>query len=260
MGKKKEAKENEEVKQKQVEEKKEAKQADEVPAHDDAAEDIALFKKLLKDYGVIDSEEPTEGEVEMAKEAHGHAKAMGLQGEEAEKCAGYALKMAKHVAKSKQNEESEAEVKKENDECKENEEKKETKADMKKECKEADEVEESEKDKKDEDEAKHKESAISLLAENAKLKESLAKYQLNEKIETLLKESKVPMKHTKVLKDKFLKECKSIDEAKKVIGVYMEAFKNTGGEAGEFGMNIVINPEKSNHVSAKSLSFSDCLK
>jgi hypothetical protein len=73
--------------------------------HADEDQDVELIKSLLKQY--VGSEDPSDEECQAMKQALGNAKEMGMEGEEAEKAAGYAMKMAKHVA-AKQAEAAEA--------------------------------------------------------------------------------------------------------------------------------------------------------
>jgi|SRR5882672_5238499 len=76
---------------------------DTVGNHDDADQDVALIKKMLKDYlgdehdGMDESGKETMGK--LAKEAYESHKEMGKKEDEAYKCAGEAVKLAHHMAK-----------------------------------------------------------------------------------------------------------------------------------------------------------------
>jgi len=96
------------VKENESKEKKEGAppappKADAAPdAADDADQDKELISQMLKKY--VGGEEHSESEHSAMKEAHEAAKSMGMEGEEAEKCAGYSMKMAKHAAEKKEKE------------------------------------------------------------------------------------------------------------------------------------------------------------
>jgi len=223
---KKDGEENPAVDVEKKPEDKEEKDApgEPAPKHDDEDQDIALIKKLLSDYVGGDGE-PSEEETSMAKEAYASAKEMGMEGEEALKCAGYSMKMAKHMA-SKQ-------IAKESEETKESEEKKEV-------------------DKKE------SASFLKLQGENAKLKENLFKLEKEKEIEKLLQESGLPRAATKVIRAK-LEESKTIAEVKTKLELFKEGYNATSGEAKGIG-TLFIQPEKqTTSKSSKGLNLSDCL-
>lgn len=174
----------------------EAKQAD--APHGDEAQDMELIKKMLKDYLGDEDSENAEA-CEAAKKAYEAYKEMGKESEEAMKCAGEAMKLAKHMAAKK-----EAEMPKE-----------EPKQEAKEEAKEA---------------AEPKESAAiaELKGENAKLKESLRKYEIASYLDKKLKESKESRQVTDAFRE-LVKAAKTTGEIDKM----WESFSKGLSAAGE---------------------------
>lgn len=205
--------------------------------HDDKAQDIELIKKLLTDYGVTDADE---GQLKMGQEAMEAAKAMGLEGDEAMKCAGYSLKMAKHMAGKQAEAQKQADT-----------------------PQEAAAVTPQEADKKpvtDDSAKKESNEIIKLTAENAKLKESLLKYELSEHTDAVLRESGFPMRVTKAFKEK-IKESKSKKEIDEKFELFKEAYGVAGGEA-KNALNFFVQPEKSEsqmRESSKKIDLSGCI-
>lgn len=86
------------TKENEMDKSKEA--VDDNSGHADAAQDKELIKSMLKKY--VGGEDHSDEECEAMGKLHAEAKEAGLDGEEAEKAAGYAMKMAKHSAGKKE--------------------------------------------------------------------------------------------------------------------------------------------------------------
>lgn len=239
---------------KEAEEKKEGEEADPAPAddakkdpaHDDEQEDKDLIKKMMDKHLGADSQHD-EADMSAVTEAYKMAKeGMGMEGEEAEKAACYSMKMAKHAQGKKEAEEKkEAEAKEAA--AKEAEEKKEGAA-----AQATTGVPSLPK--------KEAEKVIALTAENAKLRESVKKFEVEKFLDKTLRESGLPMSATKEFR-KLATACKSEKEITEKFQVFNEAYKLGGGEAGGFG--FVITPEKEEtdlSEQVKALTFEDCTK
>ena len=197
--------------------------------HEDEDEDIALIKKMMKDYVGGDAE-PTDEECEMGKEAYGAAKEMGMEGEEALKCAGYSMKMGKHMAAKQAKTESEAA---------------------------AAEAAATESEESKKTERKKESSSITLKGEIAGLKERIFNFEKEKEIDKLLQETKIKREYTKEIRKELL-ESKSIGEVKNKLGMWMKGFKSKGGET-ELTESLFIQPEKQTQTTKGSASLSDCL-
>lgn len=243
MGKKIKLHEAEEVPEKKPVEKKEgeealppAKDGEPEAPHADEQQDLELIKKLLADYGITDAEE---SEIGMAKEAMEAAKAMGLEGPEALKCAGYSLKMAKHMA-SKQAAKQPTEAPAAPVEA-------------------APVVTEAMPPEKECGDKKESSEIIKLTAEISKLKESLLKFEIKEHTDIVLRESGLPMRVTKAFRDR-VKESKSKKEIDEKFELFKEAYGVAGGEA-KNELNFFVQPEKTEvRESSRRINLSDCLK
>jgi len=211
---------------------------DESEDHPDEEKDIELIKKMIAKY-LGDEDIDSEEVMKLAKEAFGHAKEMGLEGEEAEKCAGYAVKMAKHVAKK--------EEAKETEEVKEEPKKEEPKEEAKEECKE-----------ECDDEKKESEKVLELTGQVAKLTESLKKFEIKEYLDKALRESKLPMSATKKFREA-LGEPKNNQEIDAALKVFKAGWQTVGGEANMFE-SLVLATEKAPMKTGGEISFADCLK
>lgn len=223
--------------------------------HDDADQDVALIKQMIKKYmgdgkddGKEDEEEseahhesedeamgPTKEEVGVVKEAYEAHKEMGYGEEEAAEKAVHQLKFAKHMASKKEahkqtecEDESEAHHESEN---------------------------ESEAHKQNE---KHKESMIRLKAENAKLKESLKKIEVNNHVDSLCKKSKLPSHITKSFKEA-IGTPKTVEEVNKSWKLFEAGLKKADEELGGFA-GLVISPEKETRAAGKSSLFDGVMK
>jgi hypothetical protein len=178
-------------------EKEEVKQAD--APHGDEAQDIELIKKMLKDY-LGDEEAESVEACEAGKQAYEAYKEMGKESEEALKCAGEAMKLAKHMAaKTKEaapKEEPKDEEKKDEEKC------------------EAD--------------AKESSAIAQLKGENAKLKESLKKFEIATYLDKKLKESKESRQVTDAFRE-LVKTAKTTGEIDKL----WESFNKGLAAAGE---------------------------
>lgn len=262
----KEAAEKKEAEEKAAKEKadlekaaKEAKDQETAPAptdgggddagDDDADQDRELLKSFLQKYLGDGHDEET---YEMAKEAIQAGKEMGMDEDEAMKCAGYSMKMAKHMAGKKPGDApapggaqpapapkdgaapvpAPAEAAGGGDPSK-----------LAPEAKK-----ESEK------------RVLELTAEVAKLKETIKGFELNGcegALDKLLRESKLPMAATK----KF-RECLGTAKSEQEIQDKLKIFKEAYGVSGEADpMSGFVCPEKTNLREASGgLDLSDCVK
>lgn len=182
-----------------------AKDAADDEGEDDEAKDTALIQDQLKKHGLVkENEEAEESTMQAAKHYQKAFKAAGHKGEEAASRAVEAMKCA-HAAQESMKKESEEAAKKE-------------------------------ADAKDKDApAQNKESNTELLkikGENAALKEKLAKREIADHLEKVLRESNLPRAVTKKFKES-IKEPKSSKEIDEKFSVFMEGYRATGGDAGE---------------------------
>jgi hypothetical protein len=185
----------------------------------DEQQDVELIKKMIAQY-MGDESDASDEECGVVKEAYEAYKEMGDEEEEAGKKAVGHLKLAKHLAA-----------------------KKETKQ-----------VEES---KKESDE-KHKESMISLKAENSKLREALKKIELNNLVESLCAKSKLPVHITKAFKEA-IGVPKSAEEVGKSWKLFEAGLKKADDEFGMFG-SLIITPEKTTSAVGKKSIFDGVIK
>lgn len=233
---------------KEEQKKEQAAPGAEQPKHDDAAQDMELIKKMLKDYLGDESSENEEC-VKAAKEAYEAHKEMGKGAEEAMKCAGEAMKLAKHMAGKKAKEAGE-------------EKKDEPKADAEK---KDGEQKESEENKKESADAKESgcSHCIQHKGEIARLKEENRKFTLRDYLDKKLKESKKPMKVTEKFREA-LGQPKSEGEIDKAWNLFVTGYE--GREAGEAEVSddIFVMVEKNTKAveeneGGSALDLSDCL-
>lgn len=210
--------------------------------HDDAAQDQQMIAQMLKKYlGHGDDSEPSEEESALMKQAYGESKAMGMDHEEAMKCAGYNLKMAKHL-----------QGKKPADGGMGDEPKQESGAEAP-----GDSGSVPPKDQKTKESNRAPHVDVKLAAEVAALRAKLEKRDLEDFIEASLRESKLPMAATKKLRECF-KGVKNQKEVSEKLSVFKEAYR-LGGEAD--GGGFVLSAERTNNESGESgLSFADCVE
>ncbi len=209
------------------------KEGDEAPTatHDDAAQDKELISSMLKKY--VGDEDHSEEVQEAMKQAYASAKEMGLEGEEAEKAAGYCMKMAKHTA-SKQAAKEADEAKKE--------------ADLAEASKQADEA------KKESDESKKLESdVIKLNATVAGLTKKLKERDVAEFLESTIRKAGFEGNVAKKFKES-IGSVKSEEEITEKFNIFKEAL--TLASSG----HVFLNPEKTSGSDDFSISFADCVK
>lgn len=212
--------------------------------HADAAEDEQLIKKMLDKY--LGKPDHTEDDHQMAKEAMKHAMEMGMEGDEAMKCAGYNMKMAKHM-QSKQTESGDAKD--------QPEQKPKPKAvGDAGHVPSADQHSESEHDEKKEGQ---KESArgntmVKMAAEIARLTQKLNSMELKEHVDLALKESKLPSSATKKFRE-CIKDVKTTKEVDQKLEMFKEAFSLGGRPEDSF----ILGVEKSGSFS-EAAGFADC--
>ncbi len=218
---------------------------DKPAASDDEQQDKDLIQKMMKKHMGDDASQEDEAAVH---EAHKMAHEMGMEGEEAEKAACYTVKMAKHAAAKKEAKEAEEKA------AKEAEEKKEA-ADL------ASHLTPGTKNlSPGKPGAIHAEAeaVTKLTAENARLRESVKKFESANHLDKILRESGLPMSVTKAFR-KLAESCKSEKEITDKFHTFSEAYKLGGGEAGGLdGLVIVQEKQETELDSSKALSFEDC--
>lgn len=211
---------------------------------DDAADkDRELVQKMLSQYlGDGHSEET----IKLAHEAYQSAKDMGMDEAEAMKCAGYSMKLAKHMASKHQQDPA----KNGNGDVAQNPPQPDPKAAPAGPA--ATEAEKIEKEKK-ESEAK----IISLTAENTKLREAQKKADVEKFLDKTLRESGLSMAYTKRFRD-VVKDPKSEKEITEKFTLFKEAL-SVSGEAD--GLGFVLGAEKADAGGGTgSKSFADCVE
>lgn len=243
-----EKKKEDEAKQKmkqaedEAKQKKEDEQEDDLPTkddskgddkgdddgHDDAGKDKELISKMLKKH-LGDTADDAEV-MKHAHEAYEAYKEMGYEDAEAMKCAGHAIKLAKHMASKTVPEEQTP-----------------GKADAMP-GKEAE---------KHEDEKKESASLLKAKGEILRLKESLKKYELTEILDKKLAALKESRKVTDLIRNsiKSLKSEAQIDEA---ISLIMEGYKmRTEDVLQSFGEPMMT--EKNTAIESETVKgFGDC--
>lgn len=217
----------------------------EAAGHDDEAQDVALIKKMIAEYlgeDMMDQEEV----LKMCKEAYEAYMEMGYEADKAMEAAGHSMKLAKHMAAK---------------EKKESEEKPEEKPEEKvEESKDEEKVEESDEEKVEEsktEETKESSQVLKLTAENAALKESLKKIEVEKHLERVLKESGLPRSVTQVFRSN-LGAPKSTGEIDDKFKLFVETYRATRGSETD-GLPFVVTAEKREDGSKGDMSFADCL-
>lgn len=203
------------------------------PEHKDEAQDVELIKQMLDEYlGKGDHAEET---MSQAKEAYEAACGEGMSKEEAMKCAGAGLKMAAIMKKKSEAKAAEAAPEKKDEE----------KAPEK-------------KDEEDKSKEAHQESEIiAVKAENAALKEKLAKIELDKYVDSKLAESKLTRENTK----KFREACGDIKTQKDFDTKFKVWITAKEAAQGELDLSSWTMPEKQVVVErSEALNFSDCVK
>lgn len=209
--------------------------------HDDKDQDADLIKKMLKEYLGDDHAEDPEAQ-KSAKEAYEGFKKLGYKEDEAMKCAGHSMKLAKHL----QAKQAEAEAHEDESES---------------EAKESDES----KDAKDDDSKKESDSAlVKLQGEVTKLREALRKREMKELLDKKLADLKESRRVTDEIR-KLVGEPRSEAHVNGTISTFMAGFKSVR-EASETasgdGIDFAIFTEKNTPVveSKDSVSFDDCVR
>lgn len=210
--------------------------ADPQAGHSDAAQDMELIKKMLAEYlGEGDQSEET---MKAADEAMKCAMEMGMPQQEAYESAGKMMKMAKHMSAKKEA----AKVEPKADEPKAEEEPKE---------------EPKEEAKAEAVEPKESAALITLKGENAALKEKLLGLEILGHLDTVLKESHLPMVTTKAFREALGDKPKSKEEIDTKFKLFREGLKAAG--EGDLFSDFVIQPEKHGEAHAQAMDFSDCI-
>lgn len=242
--------------------------------HADADQDKALIADMLKKY-LGDDDSGDDDAHAMAKQAYEAYKEMGYGEDEALKCSGHAMKLAKHLMKK----EAEAEEKKESSEdgddssdAKDSGDKPDLKKalgakkkggdDKSAPAKDDGDGDSDDSDDKQEDEGEEgkKESSklIKLQGENAKLRETISKREAMDHIDKVLGDSKLSRSVTKKVREAASK-VKTKEEFDRIFKIFMEGYKAQAAGEGGTGA-LVIQPEKSAFDSLPKLSFEDCVK
>lgn len=202
--------------------------------HSDEQQDIELIKKMIKQY-MGEEVEASEEECGVVKEAYEAHKEMGEEEDEAQEKAVGHLKLAKHLA-AKKEKKHESEVEDETE----------------------DEAKKESEKKEDEAEGKHKEAMISLKAENAKLRESLRKIEINNHVDSLCEKSKLPKHITKAFREA-IGTPKSVEEVNKSWKLFEAGLKKADDELGGFA-GLIITPEKTTSAVGKKSLFDGVIK
>jgi hypothetical protein len=202
------------------------KEADDASTHDDAAQDVELMKKVLaQHFGDKEMDEASQG---LMNKAHEAAKGMGMEGEEAMKCAAQYVKM--HQAMNQT----------------------EAAPEEKPEHKEAD-------PKESETVESLKKELAKSRGENASLSEKLKVGSMKEYLEKKLSESKLPRRITDKFRESVgdvtkLRDEKAIDKEFKN---FLEGYNAARGESGtEFEPFVAV---EKGEPAAGGLSLTDCL-
>lgn len=230
--------------------------------HDDAAQDMELFRQMLAKHKADGDEDFTDEECAIAKEAYEAHKEMGLEAEAAESEAVKYLKATKHMASKRDAQEAAAEDTsagsedgaddKEDDKEKPAQEAMTESATGKKKSTASEETELE----------KIRAENIRLTGELAAFKESDKKKSVSSHIEKLCKESKMTQTVTASFK-KLVEKSKSVEEVDKAWGIFQEGFraKKSSSAEGEldFGQ-MLIESEKSDYSTGKkdAIDFGSC--
>jgi hypothetical protein len=229
------------------------KKVKEAAGHADEEQDKKLISDMLKKY-VGGDDEPTDEECQAMHQALSHAKEMGMEGEEAEKCAGYSMKMAKHVASKTEKPEADdaEETEAEETEAEETEAEETEAEETEAEETEAEETEAEEcDDKGDKKPAPFAKKEAAYIAKIEKLEKSLKESGLEKHIEKVIKESGLPAKAV----TKF-RECLGKPENEKEVSDKLKLFKEAFTVS--FDDGLFVNPEKSDVVEG-GFSLADCV-
>lgn len=238
---------------KKMEKKEESKQeegkkhegADGAMEHDDEQQDKELIKSELKKHlGIGDDDKPSEEEEAAMHQAYEESKAMGMDHEEAMKCAGYNLKMAKHLqAKAKESDDG-------------------TKAGADAFGAKPKAVGDAGHAKDQHSEAKKESAAgthrdVKLAAEVAALRAELDSRKLDEHIDKTMRESKLPSAATKKFRE-CIKGVKTVKEVDEKFAVFSEAYRMGG--AADSGLILSVERAGGSDGAEGGLSFADCLE
>jgi hypothetical protein len=276
---KKQMKNKGKAKAKEADEKKPADQKDAKDSKEgaggeqgDANKDAALIKKMLDQY--VGEEDHSEETMALGKEAYEAALEMS-EGDEgkAVEMAGHALKMSKHMASKKAAEAADA-ADKDGDKDGDKDSKGKdadaaTEASTESETAEADATTESEDDKdgktkESEQTIKALEAKVTKLSgENAALKESIKKIEVDKHLDKVLRESGLPMAATKKFRES-LGSAKTEKEIDEKFSIFKEAYGLRGGEAdGAEGFMIQIEKTanlRESDEGGEAFDFSGCVK
>lgn len=231
------------------------------PNHPDAAQDKALFQKLIKDH-LGDSYSDDEEAVGAAKQAYESYKEMGYKEDEAMKCAGHAMKLAAHHAKKQQEAGAGAGAA-------------DGAADKSKtDAPKTDETTPPKKEGEPKETVAPKEAdkdalIMKLTAENAVFKSRDARNQIGTHIESVCRESKLSNSITKKFKESdAVKSAKSTGDIDRLFKIFKEGAEGVLAERAQDHSDLfAISPEKHTFVesdksgeSGKIGGFEDCVQ
>lgn len=202
------------------------------PAHDDAAQDKELIKSMIaKHLG----DGADDGTMETAVAMHQAYSEMGYDKDKACEYAAHSAKMAGHVAKKKQETESESAESEETTESEETKEESLAIADEKKESN------------------KPNEEVTKLLAKNAALTSRIDDLERDRALERSLAESDLPESAQKLFRES-VEKVKSGEEIKKQFKLFSEAFKHAKESKTEITTEkVIVNKDE-------AVSFADCVR
>lgn len=211
--------------------------------HADADQDAELIKSMLDKY--VGQPDHSDDDKQAMKQALKSAQEAGLEGKEAEKAAGYSIKMAKQAAmkQAKQAEESQHEAD----------------AGPGMDAKGPASVGNpgSAKGMQKAKESAKAPDLVRLTAENARLQSELSVLKLEKHMDKALRESKLPMSATKKFRE-CAKGVSSVKEFEEKLAVFKEAYSLRGEAQDEPGFILTAEKQGGSEDGAAGLDFSDC--
>lgn len=211
--------------------------------HADADQDAELIKSMLDKY--VGQPDHSDDDKQAMKQALKSAQEAGLEGKEAEKAAGYSIKMAKQAAmkQAKQAEESQHEAD----------------AGPGMDAKGPASVGNpgSAKGMQKAKESAKAPDLVRLTAENARLQSELSVLKLEKHMDKALRESKLPMSATKKFRE-CAKGVASVKEFEEKLAVFKEAYSLRGEAQDEPGFILTAEKQGGSEDGAAGLDFSDC--
>lgn len=228
--------------------------ADDQGDHPDAAQDQELILSLLQKYlghGFSDDDMSSMGE------AMQNAKEMGLEGKEAEECAGQSMKMSKHM----QSKQAKAQMQSGADPAMDNKGLDSHGAATVPAASSKNGIKPKDQEESHKESAKAPVGVTQILAKLARTEQELNTLRLKEKTETVLRESGLPMSATKKFRESILPAIKSETQLVAEVKKFKEAFC-LGGEAKDNG--FILSAEKQtgelSEATGFGAGFADCVQ